>query len=85
MPTPPPRIGEDDVRLDGRPVPYRLALIRYSSTWSVVGAPAISVPCGFVDGLPVGLAVVGPRGGDARVLGAAEAFQQATDWHERRP
>jgi aspartyl-tRNA(Asn)/glutamyl-tRNA(Gln) amidotransferase subunit A len=85
MPTPPPRIGDELVDLDGRAVPYRLALIRSSSTWSVVGAPAISVPCGLVDGLPVGLAVVGPRFGDARVLAAAQAFQRATDWHERRP
>ena len=64
---------------------YRLALIPYNSPWSLVGAPVASVPCGFVEGLPVGLALVGPRLGEATVLRAAHAFQQATDWHERRP
>jgi len=43
------------------------------------------VPCGFVDGLPVGLAIAGSPGTDAAVLRAAAAFQSATDWHERRP
>jgi len=43
------------------------------------------VPCGFVDGLPVGLALIGRRFGDATVLRAAHALQQATDWHQRRP
>jgi Asp-tRNA(Asn)/Glu-tRNA(Gln) amidotransferase A subunit family amidase len=64
---------------------YRLALIRFNSPWSLVGSPAISVPCGMLDGLPVGLALVGPRFGDDAVLRAAHAFQLATDWHERRP
>jgi aspartyl-tRNA(Asn)/glutamyl-tRNA(Gln) amidotransferase subunit A len=44
-----------------------------------------SVPCGFVDGLPVGLAIVGCAGTDATVLRAAAAYQSATDWHERKP
>jgi Asp-tRNA(Asn)/Glu-tRNA(Gln) amidotransferase A subunit family amidase len=43
------------------------------------------VPCGFVDGLPVGLAIAGPPAADAAVLRVAAAFQTATDWHERRP
>jgi aspartyl-tRNA(Asn)/glutamyl-tRNA(Gln) amidotransferase subunit A len=43
------------------------------------------VPCGFVDGLPTGLALVGRPRGEATVLQAAHAYQQATDWHERRP
>ena len=48
--------------------------------------PAASVPCGFAaDGLPVGLQIVGPRHADNAVLAAAHAFQQATDWHTRRP
>jgi aspartyl-tRNA(Asn)/glutamyl-tRNA(Gln) amidotransferase subunit A len=85
MPALPPRIGEDTVEIDSRSVPYRLALIPYNSPWSLVGSPVVSVPCGFVDGLPVGLALVGPRLGEATALRAAHAFQRATDWHERRP
>ena len=85
MPVLPPRIGEETVELDGRAVPYRLALIPYNSPWSLVGSPVVSVPCGFVEGLPVGLALVGPRFAEGTVLRAAHAFQRATDWHERRP
>ena len=85
MPVLPPPIGSETVELDGRETLYRLALIPYNSPWSLVGSPVASVPCGLVDGLPVGLALVGPRLGEATVLRAAHAFQQATDWHERRP
>jgi len=85
MPIVAPRIGEDAVELNGRLVPYRLALIAFNSPWSCLGLPVVSVPCGFVDGLPVGLALVGRRFEDATVLRAARAFQLATDWHERRP
>ncbi|HSK17444.1 MAG TPA: amidase [Gaiellaceae bacterium] len=85
MPVLPPRIGEETVEVDGREVPYRLALIPFNSPWSLVGSPVVSAPCGFVEGLPVGLALVGPRLGEGTVLGVAHAFQAATDWHERRP
>ena len=50
------------------------------------GQPSISVPCGFTsDGLPVGLMICGGRFRDARVLGYAHAFEQATPWHGRHP
>lgn len=85
MPVLPPRVGEETVEVEGREVPYRLALIPYNSPWSLAGLPVASVPCGFVDGLPVGFALIGPRLGEEAVLRAAHAFQGATDWHELRP
>ncbi|MGH3007303.1 MAG: amidase family protein, partial [Gaiellaceae bacterium] len=85
MPVLPPRIGEETVEVEGREVPYRLALIPYNSPWSLVGSPVASVPCGLVEGLPVGLALVGSRLGEGTVLRTAHAFQGVTDWHERRP
>jgi aspartyl-tRNA(Asn)/glutamyl-tRNA(Gln) amidotransferase subunit A len=45
----------------------------------------MSVPAGFVGGLPVGMTIVGPRFGEETVFRAGHAFQQVTDWHERRP
>jgi aspartyl-tRNA(Asn)/glutamyl-tRNA(Gln) amidotransferase subunit A len=72
-------------RLDAIPPDYRLLLIPYNSPWALLGLPVVNVPCGFVRGLPVGLALVGRRFEDGTVLAAAEALQQATDWHERRP
>jgi amidase len=59
-----------------------------ASCWSitVLGGPAISVPCGFTDdGLPVGLQIVGRRGDDAGVLRLAHAFEQESDAGRRRP
>jgi aspartyl-tRNA(Asn)/glutamyl-tRNA(Gln) amidotransferase subunit A len=85
MPVVAPRIGDEAVRLGRRELPYRLALIPFNSPWSCLGLPVASVPCGFVDGLPVGLALVGRRLQEGTVLRAAHAFQQATDWHEQRP
>ncbi len=85
MPVVAPRIGEETVTVRGETMPYRLALIPFNSPWSLAGLPAASVPCGFVDGLPVGLSIVGRRLGEETVLRAAHAYQSATDWHERRP
>ena len=52
---------------------------------NMAGIPAISVPCGFVDGLPVGLQLQAPAFGEEVLLRVAHAYEQATDWHTRRP
>jgi aspartyl-tRNA(Asn)/glutamyl-tRNA(Gln) amidotransferase subunit A len=85
MPVTAPRIGEETVTIRGRETLYRLALIPFNSPWSLAGLPVASVPCGFVDGLPVGLALVGRPLAEETVLRAAHAYQGSTDWHERRP
>ena len=51
---------------------------------NLAGLPGISVPCGFSDGLPVGLQVIAPRLRDARVFRVAAAYEEATEWHTRR-
>jgi aspartyl-tRNA(Asn)/glutamyl-tRNA(Gln) amidotransferase subunit A len=85
FPIVPPRIGETDVVVDGVTMPYRLSFLAYQSPWSCLGLPALSAPAGFHEGMPVSLAVIGPRLSEARVLRAAHALQQVTDWHTRRP
>ena len=57
----------------------------YTIGANLAGLPAVSVPCGFVQNLPVGLQIVGPHFSEARVLNAAHAFQRVTDWHTRIP
>ena len=52
----------------------------------LAGMPALSVPCGFdARGLPVGLQLMGDYFAEARMLGIAHRYQQATDWHRRVP
>lgn len=51
---------------------------------NLAGIPGLSMPCGQVDGLPVGLQLLGNYFDEARLLGVAHQFQQITDWHTRR-
>ncbi|MDQ0753365.1 amidase [Streptomyces africanus] len=81
-----------DVRLaypasvDGVAMETYLDWMRSASLITMTGCPALSVPAGFTPaGLPVGLQVVGPHRGDAAVLRAGYAFEQATRVGERRP
>jgi len=53
---------------------------------SLAGVTAMSVPCGLdEDSLPVGLQIIGPQFKEEVILKAGHAYQQVTDWHERRP
>ncbi len=57
-----------------------------TSPFDGYGIPAISIPCGFSkSGMPIGLMIAGPHFTESKVLALAYAFQQATDWHKRRP
>jgi aspartyl-tRNA(Asn)/glutamyl-tRNA(Gln) amidotransferase subunit A len=49
------------------------------------GLPGLSAPCGFSDGLPVGLQLVGPANEEARLLNIAHRYQSLTDWHRQSP
>ena len=53
--------------------------------FNVTGHPALSLPCGLVDGLPVGLQIVGRKGDEAGVFRIAAAFEAATDHSVLRP
>jgi aspartyl-tRNA(Asn)/glutamyl-tRNA(Gln) amidotransferase subunit A len=57
-----------------------------TAPFDVYGIPALTLPCGFsASGLPVGLMIAGPHFSEGKVLALAYAFQQATDWHTRKP
>jgi aspartyl-tRNA(Asn)/glutamyl-tRNA(Gln) amidotransferase subunit A len=61
-------------------------LVRLNHQWSLAHTPALIVPCGFTsDGLPVGLQLTAARWNDHLLLRLGSAFQEATDWHLRRP
>ncbi len=52
---------------------------------NLTGMPAVSVPCGFSEGLPVGLQIMGAAFDEATVLRVAAAYEEATEWHRQRP
>lgn len=53
--------------------------------WPAAGVPAISIGCGFVEGLPVGMQLAASWGREATLFRAGEAYQAATDWHRLWP
>jgi aspartyl-tRNA(Asn)/glutamyl-tRNA(Gln) amidotransferase subunit A len=74
-----PSTFEGALALDG-------TLLRNTRVFNMFAIPTISIPCGFTRaGLPVGVQISGPPWQEQRVLALARAFEEATDWHTRRP
>jgi aspartyl-tRNA(Asn)/glutamyl-tRNA(Gln) amidotransferase subunit A len=71
--------GHDAVEQAGR-------LTRFTAPFNLTGLPAMSLPCGFTnEGLPIGLQLVSRAWADSKVFNVAYAYEQATEWHKRRP
>lgn len=86
VPVAAPPIGEKYVTLGSEQESVRSALLRLNRPANFTGLPAISVPCGFTRaGLPVGLQLIGPAFGEARLLRIALSYEQAHDWHRQHP
>jgi len=61
-------------------------LTRFTAPFNLAGLPAISIPCGFTKaGLPIGMQIIAKPWFDAKVLNAAYAYEQATEWHKQKP
>ncbi len=58
----------------------------YTVTINPAGIPALALPCGFSENnLPIGLQLIGPQLSEPLLFQAGQAYQQATEWHKRRP
>ena len=57
-------------------------MLANTAPFDVTGHPAMSVPCGMSDGLPVGLQIIGRRYDESTIYRAASAFEQAGDWRD---
>lgn len=79
-PNPAWKLGEKN----GDPVSAYLEDI-YTITANLAGIPGLSMPAGFVDGLPVGVQLLAPYFQEGRLLNVAHQYQQLTDWHTRAP
>lgn len=79
-PTLPFKLGE---KLDD-PLKMYLSDI-YTVTANLVGIPGLAIPAGFVNNLPVGIQLLGPEFSEDLLFRAGYAYEQATDWHKRRP
>ena len=61
-------------------------LTRFTAPFNLTGLPAISIPCGLCgNGMPVGLQIVSAAWKEKKLLQAAQAYEQATEWHRQRP
>lgn len=82
-----PATVEDALKDPGTPPPGGVApSLRNTQPFDIYGLPCVSVPCGFSrSGLPIGLSISGPPLGEGIVLALAHAYEQATEWHTRRP
>jgi aspartyl-tRNA(Asn)/glutamyl-tRNA(Gln) amidotransferase subunit A len=85
VPMPPPVIADLQKHPDSLR-PQELMMLRNTRPFNVWGIPTISVPCGFTkDGLPIGLQLAAAPWREDVVLQAANAYEQATDWHKKMP
>jgi aspartyl-tRNA(Asn)/glutamyl-tRNA(Gln) amidotransferase subunit A len=80
--TPTPAFGLGDKTDD--PITMYLNDI-YTIGANLAGLPAMSIPCGFTNGLPVGVQLIGPHFSEERLLNAAHQYQKQTDWHLKAP
>ena len=86
LPIAAPRLGENELMIEGEKETVRSALVRLNRPANLTGDPAISIPCGFTRaGLAIGLQLIGPHWSEARLLAIAFAYEDATAWHKRHP
>ena len=79
-------LASTEVELEGKTTPAEKAIPTFTRPYDLNGFPAVSVPCGFSDsGLPIGLQIAALPYQDNIALQAANAYQEATEWHKRRP
>src|SRR5690625_4161784 len=85
LPVLPNDIGDDWADLNGKKVDLIDNIIRFTGPGNLTGLPALSVPCGFSQGLPVGLQFMGPAFGEAAILNAGYAFEQTNPMGDKKP
>ena len=57
----------------------------FTITANLAGIPGLAVPCGFAEGLPVGMQILGPQFSEELLFQIGYAYEQATEWHKQKP
>ncbi len=84
MPTVAFPVGQPPKEVDGKGLPPHLGYIPFTFPINMSGQTAASIPCGFSEGMPVGLHVIGKAGDEATVLRASAAYEEAHPWDGAR-
>lgn len=86
IPVPPAKIGQNTLTVAGVEHNVRIATTRNARALNLTGLPLLSVPCGLTEeNLPIGLQIIGRLWDEAGILEIGHAYEQATDWHLKRP
>jgi len=84
--SPAPKITQPlDRPASDRQAPKDRGLTALIPAANLAGLPALSLPCGFADGMPIAIQLVGRPFSENTLLSIGKAFQELTDWHKRRP
>jgi aspartyl-tRNA(Asn)/glutamyl-tRNA(Gln) amidotransferase subunit A len=83
---PAPKISQPlDRPLSNRPSPKDAGMSALIPAGNLAGLPALSMPCGFAEGMPVAISLVTRPFGESMLVAIGREFQARTDWHKRRP
>lgn len=80
-----PEVGSQTVEFEGFKEDITSAMVRYLAPFNVTGLPALTIPCGFTRGLPIGMQIIGQAYDESTVLRIGYTYQQATRWHLKWP
>ncbi len=80
-----PGIDQDTIRIGGKKYPAFQVLTENTYPFNLLGLPALSIPAGFSDGMPVGMQIIGSHWRENVVFNVGDAFQRTTDHHLRKP
>lgn len=80
-----PKIGDDFVDLNGKKTDVVESFLRLTRPANLTGLPALSVPCGFKDGMPIGLQIIGPELRESLLLNIGYAIEQTIPLKGKKP